>query len=234
MAKTKTIENFFNYLAFYSHFLPVLFFFIYFRKSRGTSILWLVVIYDLYNYLTDLGLLYLNRKAIRVFLYSYFTFFEYAFFTAILYFLIKNKGFKKIIIALSICFTAFIVLYNFLANLRGIDSIPIGVETILILIFTFCYLYEQMQDTETVFIYSKYSFWIVVGMMFYLSASSFIYIYISYLPDDKTRAQYWMFTNLFSILKNIFFTIAIIVNASQPHKKQAVKKGASLLNSLNL
>jgi uncharacterized Tic20 family protein len=99
-------------------------------------------------------------------------------------------------------------------KVRGIDSIPIGIEAILILIFSFYYLYEQMKDTETLFVYSRYTFWIVLGMMLYLAGSFFIYIYASQLPPNQV-GKYWIFTNIFSILKNIIFAIAIFINASE-------------------
>lgn len=220
---TKTIENLFNYLAFYSHFLPVLFFLFLFNKSRSIRALWIVVAYDLYNYLTDIVILHVYHQYTQVFIYSSFTLIEYLLFTGALYLFIGNEKFKNWILALSIGFTIFIIIYNSTTKLRGIDSIPIGVETILIFIFAFYYLYEQMQDTANSFIYTRYPFWIVLGMMLYLSGSFFIYIYTSQLVYDKTIAHYWVFINIFSILKNIFFTIAILVNAYQPRKKQSLK-----------
>lgn len=229
MAKTKTIENLFNYLASYSAFLPILFFLLHFKKSRSNKALWVIILYSIYIYLTDLGLLYLDHIQSRVFLYSSFTFFEYLFFVCALFIFIKNKIFKKIIIAISILFTAFIIIYNLSTKIQGIDSIPIGVEAILILVFSFYYLYEQMKDTESLFIYSRSSFWIVLAMVLYLAGSFFIYIYASQLPDDAV-ARYWIFTNVFSILKNIFFTIAIIINSKHSVKKRSVNYNLSVLN----
>lgn len=86
-----------------------------------------------------------------------------------------------------------------------------------------------MKDTETLFVYSRYPFWIVLGMMLYLAGSFFIYIYASQLPP-KELGKYWVFTNIFSILKNIFFTIAIILNANE---KIGNKKINYKLYSLN-
>lgn len=106
--------------------------------------------------------------------------------------------------------------------MRGIDSIPIGIETLLILIFSFLYFYEQMND-ETTYVYNKFSFWIVFGMMIYLSGSFFIYIYGSHLPNEKDIASYWIVTNIVSVLKNIFFTIAIVIHA---HSAKKTKKPA--------
>lgn len=226
MAKTKSIENFFNNLDFYSNFLPVLFFLFYFKKSRGIRVFWLIVIYDLYSYLANLGLLYLDRSPMRIFLYSFFTLAEYLLFSFILFYLIESKIFKKLILIIGLCFIAFITPYNLLVKIRGIDSIPIGIETLLILIFSFLYFYEQMND-ETTYVYNKFSFWIVFGMMIYLSGSFFIYIYGSHLPNEKDIASYWIVTNIVSVLKNIFFTIAIVIHARSAKK---TKKPADYLS----
>jgi hypothetical protein len=79
-----------------------------------------------------------------------------------------------------------------------------------------------MKDTENLFIYSRFSFWIILGMMIYLAGSFFIYIFATqFYLDEKTLAKYWIFTNIFSILKNIFFTIAIFINA---YSQDKVKK----------
>lgn len=229
MAKTKTIENLFNYLAFFSDLLPCLLFFIFLKKSTSIKPLWIVTIYCVYDFLTNIGLLYLDHKPSRVFLYSSFTFFEYAFFVWILFLFIKNAVFKKFIIGSSLFFTIFIITYNLLVKVIGIDSIPIGVEAILILIFSFYYLYEQMKDTETLFVYSRYSFWIVLGMMLYLAGSFFIYIYASQL-DPVQVGKYWIFTNIFSIIKNIFFAIAILLHISAKSKSEKINYKVYSLN----
>lgn len=168
-------------------------------------------------------MLYLSHKASKVFLYSSFTFFEYLLFAACLFNIIKNRGFRKFIIVASVLFSSFLIFYNLTVKLVAIDSIPIGIETILILIFSFYYFYEQMQDTTNLFIYNKPSFWVILGMVLYLAGSFFIYIYSSQLKVQSEVDKYWIFTNIFSILKNIFFTIAIIVNANQSVKKTPKK-----------
>ena len=230
MAKTKTIENLFNYLASYSHFLPIICFILSYRKSSSSRVLWIIVIYSLYNYLTDLGLIYLTHRPTRVFLYSSFTFFEYFLFASAIYLTIRNKAFRRFIIGTSISFFVFIVIYNLYVKVIGIDSIPIGIEAIFILIFSFYYLYEQMKDPENLFVYSRFSFWVVLGMMLYLAGSFFIYIYASRL-DASEVGKYWIFTNIFSILKNIFFTIAILLNANE--KTNNNNKPSYKLYSLN-
>jgi len=87
-----------------------------------------------------------------------------------------------------------------------------------------------MKDPENLFVYSRFSFWVVLGMMLYLAGSFFIYIYASRL-DASEVGKYWIFTNIFSILKNIFFTIAILLNANE--KTNNNNKPSYKLYSLN-
>lgn len=185
--------------------------------------------YEFYDYLTNLGLLYLPHNAQKI-IYPLFTFFEFFFFAAIFYKIVESKIFKKLIVFIGIFFIIFLFIYHLTAKITTIDSIPIGIETILILIFSFYYLYERMQNASNLFVYSLYSFWLTLGMMLYLSASFFIYIFITYLKSNNEVDFYWMFTNIFSILKNIFFTIAIIINAKQSSNKTLPKQQFTFVN----
>jgi hypothetical protein len=112
----------------------------------------------------------------------------------------------------------FNIIYPFFSdNTKLVDSIPIGVETIIILVFSYYYLYERTNDTTTLYIYSTFPFWVVIGMVIYLSGSFFVYLFSSTL-SSKELHKYWGLTNIMGFLKNVFFTIAVIVN-SKPTRK---------------
>ncbi len=67
-----------------------------------------------------------------------------------------------------------------------------------------------MNDLENSFIYSKYHFWLVIGIMLYLAGSFFIYVFANQV-DDETLYNFWYLTNVFYVLKNILFGIAVII-----------------------
>jgi hypothetical protein len=102
-------------------------------------------------------------------------------------------------------------------KVKLVDSVPIGVETIVILVFSYYFLYEKTNDTSTLYIYSTYPFWIVIGMVLYLSGSLFVYLFATILPEAEMH-QYWALTNLLGFLKNIFFIVAIILNSKPPKR----------------
>jgi Na+/H+-translocating membrane pyrophosphatase len=100
-----------------------------------------------------------------------------------------------------------------------IDSIPIGIETILIFILIGFYFYEQINDTENLFIYERPHFWGALGILIYLSGSFFVYISAEKLPL-KEVLKYWIITNIASIIKNLFFALAFYLSAKNLTKKK--------------
>ena len=152
-----------------------------------------------------------------------FTFLEYSFFTFIIWLNIINKVAKKIIIATSILFVAFQISYFFLSEHKKLDSIPIGVETILIFVYIFFFLFEQFKKQKSQYINNNYCFWLAVGMMIYLAGSFFFYILANLLETEQIDS-YWKFSYLADIAKNILFTIGTFFFFKQPNENKTNKK----------
>jgi hypothetical protein len=159
-------------------------------------------------------------------LYDSFTLIEFLFFGWFLHSQLKNNTSKKMVGLSCIVFTLFYI--GFICYTKSaadtssiptdqvvMDSVPIGVETIIMLSFSFYFLYERTKDTTTLFIYNTYQFWIVLGIVLYLAGSFFIYIFSNYLSGAEVR-KYWVITNIFSILRTLFFVIAIIYHSKPP------------------
>lgn len=166
----------------------------------------------------DLLYLFTKFAGLRKYVYSGVTTFEFILFTSFIYLNIKSTSFRKLIIFASTLFLIYIVFYMVNIEFDRLDSVPIGIETILILIFSFCYLYEQMNNTTVMFIYSQYQFWIIVGFMVYLSGSLFIYLFVNQLPKEQI-VEYWFIVDIFLILKNIFFLAGILIHVFKQNKK---------------
>jgi len=141
-----------------------------------------------------------------LYIWSTFTLLEYLAFSYFLWCNIKSRNFKLFIIVTSILFLIFTTTYNIITNFQNIDSIPIGIEAIIIFIYSFYFLYEQMNDTSQLFIYNKFQFWIVLGILIYLAGSFFIFIFASRMTK-KMLDYYWQVTNCFYALMNVMFII---------------------------
>jgi hypothetical protein len=210
---TKTIENLFVYLLFLTDILYVFLYFISINKNKSEKGLTALVIYCI----LDLVVNYMAEVAPRPYVfisYAVFTTLEYTLFAYILWQFVANNTIRKIISLISVAYIIFLAGYYLTSKPRSIDSIPIGIETILLLLYSFYYLYEQMNNTANLFIYNKYQFWIVTGIMIYLSGSFFIYIFANQI-DKGFLIRYWFLTNAFYVIKNVFFAIGILIHMKQ-------------------
>lgn len=218
MAKSKTIENLFFNIALTTASLPFLFFIINYKKVRYQKGLMTIALYSLFVISVNLAFHLPLSPSIELFLRSSYTLFEFLFFSYFFFITTTNKKFKKLVIGSSALFTCFTVIYYFLAHVKNIDSIPIGIESILIITFSFYYLFEQLNQLKNFFIYTNYSFWIVLGFTFYLSGSFFIYLFASQSPE---AIKYWFLTDIFSSFKDVLFVIGMVSRSRhQPYKHE--------------
>lgn len=144
---------------------------------------------------------------------SVYTFFEYSFLTALLWNNISIKRIRLIIIVCSVLFVGVQVLTYptiLVTEFVGIDSIPIGIETILIFIYIIFFFYQNFRNNYDRFIYDHHCFWLSIGMMIYLGGTFFFNLLGNYINDSDID-KYWYLTHIADIIKNIFFCVAIIV-----------------------
>lgn len=145
----------------------------------------------------------------RLYITSY-TSIEYLFFALFIFLNIENKIVKKIIAALSFSFFLFQCIYylNTKTGRIEFDSIPVGIETILLFIYLFIFFYENFKNPKTDFIYNHHCFWLAVGILIYLGGAFFFYILANHIGKEDLD-KYWDLTYIAEILKNLFFAIAI-------------------------
>lgn len=149
----------------------------------------------------------------RYYFQSAYTAFEYSVFSFIFWYNIAHKKIRKAIGFLSIGFFLFIAIY-LLTNTtqRRLDSVPIGIETILIILYIIYYLYEFSKKLSEFYIYNHYAFWISVGILIYLGGSFFFYILINHL-DEEQVTLFGNLTYMAEILKNVLFSLALVIYA---------------------
>jgi hypothetical protein len=209
-------------------------FLLYWKKSKSETGIKLIVAYSCTIFLLNFSLL--NWEKVPI-LYDSYTLIEFLLFSSFLHSQLKSKRSKTILIFSSCLFTLFyfgFIIYTKVALDKSyltsetikIDSIPVGIEGIFILSFSFFYLYECTRDTTTLFIYNTYQFWVVLGIVLYLAGTFFIYIFTDSLKAADVN-KYWVVINVFSILRTLFFVIAIIYN-SKPQRNNTLNSDFEL------
>ncbi len=203
MGKIQTIEKLFTFILVYSY-LIIPFFFL-FNKDKKNRALILVAIYGVLFFLF-LQFYYDIPKDYRKIQQTVYTTLEFSFFASIFWITIKNSKVRNIILILWLLFTLYQVTYYFLSPLQKIDSVPVGIETILIFTFAFLYFQQYFKTNLTGNIYDYSSFWLVVGIVIYLGSSFFFNILVNHVTQKQIE-EYWHFTYLPEIFKNVLFTL---------------------------
>jgi len=220
------MEKLFTFIVVYSYLLLPISTIIYFalkghNKSLGILLssygIAIFILLNLYGFVRILG----AKNPIYVQVYqSLFTFIEFLVFGILLYNIIAYHVFKKIIVFSIISFFAFQIIYVFNEKTQILDSVPIGIETILMFIFVLFFFYERFQDVTGEPIYFHHGFWLSFGMLIYLGASFFFYLLISHL-DEKQQDTYGLITYVADITKNLLFVLALFVALSNERAKKA-------------
>ena len=195
--------------------LPALLFILFFSRTHYSTSLKIIFVTSIAAFallfLTD----YIPGKYQHYF-YSLFILVEYICFALFLWLNIRNATFKKVMVLLSILFAIFIILYTIFAKIRQLDSVSIGIESILILGYSFFFLYELINSPKVLFITNDYRFWIVFGMILYLAGSFFMYIYAEQIKNIAEITKFWFLTWVFYSLKALLFSIVILIYYKQP------------------
>jgi len=109
------------------------------------------------------------------------------------------------------------------------DSVPIGVESILIFIYIFIFFIENLNNPKHGFIYNHHCFWISVGILLYLGGSFFINILANVFSYQELE-KYWFLSHLADTIKTILFSISFILLSKNHYNKPLSQKSASLPN----
>ncbi|HEX5654662.1 MAG TPA: hypothetical protein VFX58_16410, partial [Chitinophagaceae bacterium] len=153
-------------------------------------------------------------KNFKIVYLNLYTIVEYLFFAFFLWSAIQNTTFKKVIVLLSGGFVIFQIIYFLTTEIVRLDSIPVGIETILVFIYIFFFLYEYFKSAKSSFINSHYCFWLSVGILIYLGGSFFFNILANHMLQEQVD-DYWYFTYIAETIKNFLFIISISVASRQ-------------------
>jgi hypothetical protein len=189
-------------------------FFVCFLKRNRHGGFWVIFFYCLISFLTDNIYRYLHQPVNRFYLYSGFTICEFLFISLFIYLSLKTKLLRIIILTGGLIFCP-IAIINLLHGSDGsfFDSLSASSESILLIIYSIFFLYEQLTDATVIYVYYLKKFWIVLAILLYFASTLFLFIYAATLTKAEYN-NYWPINNIFNILKNILFSIAFIMKKS--------------------
>jgi len=218
LGKTQIIEKLFLPILTYSFLLPVVVSLVCFNKANPKHILLIIGVYGITFFFLNAYFEELVAILHRSLYYFIYTLTEYATFASLLFINIKSKRAKLFGVGISILFTIFLYLIDFVVRFRSFDSIAIATETLILLVFAIYFFYEQFKDASSLYIYNHYCFWLTIGILIYLCGSLFIFLYADQITPQQ-KSQFWFFTYVVEIIKNLLFAVAIILYSRRSNFK---------------
>jgi hypothetical protein len=135
---------------------------------------------------------------------------EFVFFALFIYFNLKSHILKNIVLATVAAFIVLPFILYFIYGDADYQSLIFSIENIIIIPFCVLYFYEQINRPDTLFIYLSKSFWIILGIIIYVTGTLFVFMYIDSLPPEE-QDKYWVINLIFNAVKNVLFAIGICI-----------------------
>ncbi len=92
------------------------------------------------------------------------------------------------------------------------------IENILILSAVIYFYYEQILKVSVLNIFSQPQFWVVTAYFIYFAGTFFLILYISSL-NHKEQGQYYVMNYIFTIIRTILLSIAMLIGYEDDYKK---------------
>lgn len=209
MGKITKIESLFFDILLFSYLFPALVFLFLSKKIRHEARVIIILVYSLTIFSLLFSYDYLPRAITRYWYQIIFTSVEYLSFASFFGLSILNKPFRKVIVVLSIAFVIFQILFTFSSKFSPVDSVPIAIESILVFLYCFYFLFQEFKREDDKLIVRNPVFWIMIGMVFYIAGSFFFNILANHFTKEDYK-NYWFYSYLFDILKNILLALGMI------------------------
>jgi len=196
----------------FSYILPIVCFLVFCLKNTKKE-LWVIFFYIILSLGFDFFrfLLHLENETVYSIVNGIFTICEYTIFAYFFFTVINTPITKKILAIVSIIMFLLIVIIFISSNKRNFDSASASIESITIIVFSLIYLFRQINQPQEHFIFLSPNFWVVLGILIYMSGTLFLFIMASNLSDTELQ-KYWIIINISNAITNIIFCIAFLVN----------------------
>lgn len=184
-----------------------------FLKKLNTKALKAFFIYAVILCLFSVGsliaLTVLKNRNVYIVLIRLFTSLEYLSIATVLYHLIKNELFKKIILYSFIPFILYAIFDYFLLETGQYNNYINLLSAFLLIIYIIYFFYEKMKTVVMYPLYQSASFWLCVGFFLYFTGTFFFFLFVKSIGDKKFIQQMNIIYGFVTVAKNILLCLSL-------------------------
>lgn len=196
-------------LSLLSTLLPIVFFILFCFKTNIKGF-WVIFIYCTASFLFD-GFIAATPWGLRhkLLLWNVYAVSEFLILTYFFYLVIDHRIVKLIIISFAILYLVFFFL-SYKSDNDQFNSIMSAIGSVIILILCLCYIFNSLRPNAIPISIITPVFLTVVGILFYVSSTLFLYLIANRLSIKEMEA-YWRINDYSNILTNIIFSAAFLL-----------------------
>jgi hypothetical protein len=185
-----------------------------FKKKNKPRPLRVLFFFNVFFFLHDIA--YFSIKSVDYDIGAWFNLFyiplEFLFIHSFFASILDTHLVKKISLIVLVLFISLWIISSLFIPIDSFNSVLNGTECIIVILYSFVFFYSQIQKPDSVFVYLQPSFWGVVGFFLFFSGSFFVFLYKqSSKQDENFMNQYYYIHSIFFIIRNLLFTIAILI-----------------------
>lgn len=206
-------------LSFWVTFIPVILYLLFHLKS-GDKALRVIFILLIGGILLEFIGKYTSKiYHNNTFTLNIFTIFETLLIVYFFFTIYAGNYAKKIALVLGGLFLSFWLFQQVKNGLNVFDETSLALEQILIILLSIYYLFEQLRNPESLFVYTNPRFWVVIAYFLYMSATFFLFLFLMSFSNEE-KSKYLILNSLFIIIKIIFLSVAMFMRTKQPKTKK--------------
>jgi hypothetical protein len=202
-------------IAYLSEILSIVFFLCFLKRNKGEG-LWVIFLYCVCSVVAEIVAIILDEKHMAYF-WPCYTVAEYTIFAYFFYTAFKKKKTRYIPVVGTLIFYLIVIITFYNRTTRAFDSLSASMESILMIIYSIVFLYDQITSPEIMYVFNTKKFWIVAATFLYFSSTLFLFLFAANFTNQE-HSTYWIINNFFEILKNTLFCISFAMKKSDANK----------------
>ena len=209
-----------------SEFLPLLFALIFFKKLQGKAMkVFFIYLLVLCVFLISSSFFkfYLQSVTNYVAILKLYTLIEYSLIGIFLIKILSSKILKKLILISIPLFAVGTVIVQFVIFAKTFNSLPLIIESLLLISFFVIFFYEKMKTVNTYPLSQSIIFWICVGFFIYFAGNFFFILFITYSTNQEFVDNQRIVYGIVTISKNIILSLAFFANEPTTKEQETLQ-----------
>jgi hypothetical protein len=196
-------------LSLLSSLLPIIFFILFCFKTSIKG-LWVIFIYNTTSFFFDVfaaaSAWGTHHKLLLWNVYGMFEFLIMAYF----FYLVTKQRFQRILILIFSALYLIFFCLSYRSDSDQFNSMMSSIGSVIILILSLSYIITSLGPSSIPVDVFTPVFLIVVGILFYIASTLFLYLIANNLSADEMQ-KYWRINDYSNILTNVIFSSAFLL-----------------------